>query len=136
MKKYWIIISVLILLLLISIFYFGKKEEINNVLDPTNTKIEIETSTFEFGTMSLHDTLRHTFIIKNVSNNELLIKNVLSNCECTVVSFDKKPIKQNETTKISVVFIPISKGNTEKDVVIEANTSPPFTILSLKGKVE
>ena len=136
MKKYWKIVSVLVLLILICIFYFGKKDEIHNILDPTNTKIEIETSTFEFGSMKLHDTLRHTFMVKNVSKKELLIKNVLSNCECTIVSFDKNPIRQNETTKISVEFIPISKGNTEKDVVIEANTAPPFTVLSLKGKVE
>ena len=127
---------ILLIVTIIIVFYLGKRREINNILSPNNVKVKVLNSHFEFNQINKNDTLKHTFYIKNLSNNDLIIKNVLSNCGCIIIShFDKAPVKQNDTAKIFVKFIPNKVGKTEKNVVVEANTSPPFTVLTLKGNV-
>jgi hypothetical protein len=59
----------------------------------------------------------------------------MSNCECTVVDFEKRPIQENDSVRITVKFKPEVIGMVEKNVVVEANTVPPFTVLTLKGNV-
>lgn len=136
MKKHWEKMLLASIIAVLVIFYFGKREEINNILDTSNAKIEIIEKTYNFDEIKLKDTLNHIFLIKNISSKDLIISNVHSNCGCTITSFSKNAVKENETAKISVKFIPIKKGMQEKSVVVEANTSPPFTVLKLKGLVK
>jgi hypothetical protein len=135
MKKHFFKIIILLIVTIIIAFYLGKRREINNVLNPNNVKVKALNSNFEFNQINKNDTLKYTFYIKNLSKNDLIIKNALSNCGCTISNFDKAPVKQNDTAKIFVKFIPNKVGKTEKNIVVEANTSPPFTVLTLKGNV-
>lgn len=130
-----ILILVLVLLTFVGIFYILKKDEVDNILSQSNTKIEVSNSVFLFQDISSKDSLTHDFYIKNTDNKDLLLKNVLSNCECTVVDFDKRPIQENDSVRIRVKFKPDVIGMVEKNVVVEANTVPPFTVLTLKGNV-
>lgn len=117
------------------LFYYFKRDEINNLLDPSNTKIEISEKHFVFGRIKISDTVNHTFFVKNQSSDNLIIKNVQSNCGCTVADFTKEPVKEGDSAKVMVRFIPNKVGKIRKDVLLEANTAPPFTVLSLSGEV-
>lgn len=99
MKKHFFKIIILLIVTITIAFYLGKRREINNILSSNNVKIKVLNSHFEFNQINKNDTLKHTFYIKNLSKNDLIIKNALSNCGCTISNFDKAPIKQNDTAK-------------------------------------
>jgi hypothetical protein len=132
MKKYIILIIVFLLLI---IFYLFKKEEIDNILNPNNVKIKVSNN-FNFGEISVNDTILHDFYVKNVSNNELTIKNVISNCGCTITDFEKESKKNNDSARVSIKFIPNKVGYVKQNIVLEANTVPPFTILKIEGVIK
>lgn len=133
MKKH---ICIPILFLLFILNSCSKVKEIKNTLDPRNSKIKTIENEFDFGEISIKDTLIHTFLIKNISKNELTLVNVESNCDCTTSNFTKNAVKENDTARIKMQFIPSKKGYIEKSIVIEANTSPPYTVLTIKGNVK
>jgi cellobiose-specific phosphotransferase system component IIB len=64
MKKF-LKIFLLIILLGVLVFYYFKKDQINNYLDPTNTKIEVINNNHDFGKITMNDTLQHVFYVKN-----------------------------------------------------------------------
>jgi archaellum component FlaG (FlaF/FlaG flagellin family) len=125
----------LIFVLIILIFYYFKRNEINNYLDPSNTKIEVINNNHDFGVISIKDTLQYVFYVKNITNDDLLIKNVQTNCGCTIVDFTKTAIKKGDSASVSLSFIPNKIGKTITNVLLEANTSPPFTVLTINGTV-
>ncbi|MBT8303432.1 MAG: DUF1573 domain-containing protein [Bacteroidia bacterium] len=90
----------------------------------------------DFGTIAINDTLTQTYFLKNVSRTELIIKNVQSSCGCTTVRYSAEEIYEGDEAIVIVQFIPDQLGYTEKTVIVEANTNPPFNILTLKGIVE
>ncbi|MBT8267148.1 MAG: DUF1573 domain-containing protein [Flavobacteriaceae bacterium] len=100
------------------------------------SKIEIVDSNEDFGTIAINDTLTQTYFLKNVSRTELIIKNVQSSCGCTTVRYSAEEIYEGDEAIVIVQFIPDQLGYTEKTVIVEANTNPPFNILTLKGIVE
>ncbi|MBN9284887.1 MULTISPECIES: DUF1573 domain-containing protein [unclassified Flavobacterium] len=135
MKRKIIEVSVVCLVLVIAICYIGKCREWNNVFSLSNATIEV-VNTFDFESMHLKDTLKHTFLIKNTSDNVLNIVAVHSNCGCTITSFSREKIKKGESAEIAVTFVPQQVGRAEKSIVVEANTAPPYTVLSLHGIVK
>lgn len=134
MKKF-LKIFLLIILLGVLVFYYFKKDQINNYLDPTNTKIEVINNNHDFGKITMNDTLQHVFYVKNITNDDLLIKNVQTNCGCTIVDFTKTAIKKGDSANVSLSFIPNKIGKSTTNVLLEANTSPPFTVLTINGEV-
>ena len=62
MKKKIISLTAFILLGTIGLFYFLKKDQLNNILNPNNTKIEIKQRHFNFGKIKIGDTLKHAFL--------------------------------------------------------------------------
>lgn len=100
------------------------------------SNVEFSSKSYDFGVISMRDTVDYTFKIENLSDQDLILKGVESSCSCTITYFTKEPIKKNQTAKIRVEFIPFEKGTFNKSVVLYANTKPKFTVLSLNGVVE
>lgn len=100
------------------------------------SNIEFSNKSYDFGVISIKDTVDYTIKIKNLSDQDLVLKGVRSSCSCTITDFTKEPVKKNQTATIRVEFIPFEKGVIEKSVVLYANTKPKFTVLSLKGVVK
>ncbi|MEN8835976.1 MAG: DUF1573 domain-containing protein [Polaribacter sp.] len=97
-----------------------------------------ENKTFNFGEIKLNDTLNHTFKIKNISKNKLIISKIATSCGCTQIGDIKKELELNEETEIKIQFIPKESqvGNLVKNtVVLEINTEPPFVVYNIKGRV-
>ncbi len=91
---------------------------------------------YDFGEMKISDTLDHSFYIKNISNEPLTILGVEGSCTCTILDFSPQPVQKGDSAKIDVQYIPKEEvGDVEKVMVFEANTSPPYTILKIKGIV-
>ncbi|RTY95898.1 DUF1573 domain-containing protein [Flavobacterium sp. GT3R68] len=94
--------------------------------------------TFDFGTISIHDTVNHVFEVKNTSDKKLEISQIGTSCGCTGAIISDSIVSKNESAKIKVQFIPKKDqvGQINNSIVIEANTNPPFTTIYIKGTVK
>ncbi|NNL16634.1 MAG: DUF1573 domain-containing protein [Flavobacteriaceae bacterium] len=99
-------------------------------------KSEISDKEYDFGEISISDSIVHSFFIKNSSTTPLKIYEVASSCGCTTTNFTKTNIGLNEHASIQVVFKPDRKGYIEKSIIVETNTDPPFNVFYLKGIVK
>jgi len=97
--------------------------------------IEIGEKEFNFGEISMNDSIQHTFVIKNTSDIPLQITKVGTSCGCTTSEYTKKEVLKNELAMIDVVFKPNKIGLTDKSIVVESNTDPPFNVFYIKGNV-
>lgn len=119
-------------ILLACVLLFSCQKEHNVMVSIRYTK-EID-----FGKVKEGDTIRKSFMIKNVSDVPLKIKNVKSSCGCTIAKLKDSVVYQNKSTEIKVHFIADSHnvGKIRKSIIVDSNTKPNFTVMYLKGIVE
>ena len=131
MKRYLII-----LLSIIILSCQGKQKKAEESAEPT-TSIEIENNNYSFGTIKELDSIEHSYVIKNIGKNPLVIKRIETTCGCTVPEWSKVPVKPNDKTTIKVVFTAKSGvvGKVQKSVIIQANTDSIFHFLNIGGEV-
>jgi hypothetical protein len=81
--------------------------------------------------------VKHTFKLKNVGNQPLLITDIRTTCGCTVPTWNKSPISANANDQVEVKFDTKGKANEQvKKITIIANTFPAETELILRGMVQ
>lgn len=117
-----------------SIWYFSPQKHFINQ-SQTYTKIEIDTIKKSFGIMSLRDTTRHDFIIKNIGNEPLLIKFIQTDCGCTIADWDTNPILPGNQTNIKIQITPIESGYFSKKIAVFCNDQRSPFYLRISGKV-
>jgi Protein of unknown function (DUF1573) len=107
-------------------------------LDTNNiAKITMEETDFNFGSVNEGDVVKHTFKLKNVGNQPLLITDIRTTCGCTVPTWNKSPIAANANDQVEVKFDTKGKANEQvKKITIIANTFPSETELILRGMVQ
>lgn len=90
-----------------------------------------------FGTITKGSVVKHTFRLKNITKNTLVIDRIESSCGCTAALISKKKLKPNEVAKITAEFN--SEGFTgfqEKYVhVYEKNNPVPIQTLKLQATI-
>ena len=107
-------------------------------LDTNNiAKITMEETDFNFGSVNEGDVVKHTFKLKNVGNQPLLITDIRTTCGCTVPTWNKSPIAANANDQVEVKFDTKGKANEQiKKITIIANTFPAETELIIRGMVQ
>lgn len=91
---------------------------------------------FDFGAVTKGDTLTHTFIVTNTGTDELIIENVISECDCTVASYTEDGIKPGAKGEIMVSFFTASKiGITAVHLNVETNGVPATKQLSITADI-
>lgn len=78
-----------------------KQEQSNRHLYP---KFEFTKEIHKFGEISEGEIAVCDFYYKNIGKADLIISKIESNCGCTVVKWNKKPLKVGEEAKITVEF--------------------------------
>lgn len=89
MKNKVLLIISLIVVLSVGSFFILKWDQLQYYFKSGNTEIVTELVNVSSPEINLNESNLYTFEVKNVGSNPLLIKNVLTECECVVVSFDK-----------------------------------------------
>jgi len=108
-------------------------EELGKVKNNDND-LKIDSS-FDFGKVSINDTLIHTFKVTNLSSKPLVLSDIASTCNCSVTSWTKEPISRGGIGQVTVRFVTLDKGTFDKVIVIETNSvKKPFIVLHLKGE--
>ncbi len=109
-------------------------------LGPVST-MAFEEPIFDFGMVDDGEKVVHVYKFTNTGNEPLVIANAKASCGCTVPDWPKDPIDPGKSGEIKVQFDSSGKGGeggapTEKRVTVTANTNPPQTFLTIKGKVK
>lgn len=108
-------------------------EMINNDNPPT---MEFTETSWDFGTISQGEKVKHTFYFKNTGGSPLIIHSAQGSCGCTIPVWPKDPVPAGEEGKIEVSFNSEHKSSKqEKTVTILANTKPTKTFLKITGNV-
>lgn len=99
------------------------------------TEISFDESSFDFGSITKGEKVNHSYTFTNTGSEPLIITNAKASCGCTVPDWPKEPIAPGEGGEIPVVFDGRSVGTQNKTITITANTNPPKTRLTIRGKV-
>lgn len=98
--------------------------------------LTVPSGTFDFGKMKKGDQVSHTFIVANTGNKDLIIKDVMVECECNSVKFSSSPIKPGETGSIEVTFDSSELiGKQVKSVTILADAFPGTKRLVITAEI-
>lgn len=132
MKKK-IIFSIAFLMLLL--FFITKWSEIKYYFKFDNAKVVLLNRNIDFGKISIRDSVSIQYKIWNRGKNELKVNQVVPSCECTIVDLEDKVIAPNDTLIVKILFKPEKVGKVKKEILLDANTAPPFHILTFEGEV-
>ncbi|MCD6459306.1 DUF1573 domain-containing protein [bacterium] len=94
-------LTVFVLLFLYCVNLYSQDKKIRPADYPN---LEISEQTWDFGTVTQGEQIRHSFILKNTGTQNLIIKKVKSTCGCTVTEITKKSLKPKESSKLFAVF--------------------------------
>ncbi|MFK5890715.1 MAG: DUF1573 domain-containing protein [Flavobacteriaceae bacterium] len=101
------------------------------------TQVEVITNKFIFNPIKYQDTIKHTFLIKNLSKNPLIIEAVGSSCGCVVTKFSKNPISKNKFAEVDITFTPeINQiGKIRKAILVKCNIQKNYIPFHIEGFV-
>lgn len=96
--------------------------------------IDIDSAYFDFGTIEVpEEGLNHTFILKNRSNDTLLIDRAEAGCDCLDINYCRTIIFPKDTISVSVKYHPGQEQKFEKDIAIFFNSGEYYAFMGLKG---
>lgn len=100
--------------------------------------METDSECFDFGTIKENEGLiKHTFKIKNTSNDTIIINKVLQGCGCISVSYPPQPIFPSSTIDFTVSFNPKNRyGIFHKVILILLNNGAFYITLTICGNIE
>ncbi len=106
--------------------------------DQTDNKGKVEWQwRASVGTVSFDKPVTAEFIIKNLSDTVLIIKDVVVGCHCTVIDIPKEPIEPGATAILRATYDSKREGRFYKLIRILTNFDPhQFVTLAMEGTVK
>ena len=99
-------------------------------------KIEMPTTSYDFGEMQQGESFTYDFILKNTGDAELIITAAKGSCGCTVPEWPKNPIAIGDEAVIKVTFNSSGKsGKQNKTVTLVSNAIPNTKVITINGNV-
>ncbi len=99
--------------------------------------ITFDESSFDFGVIEPGAVVSHIFKFKNTGKLPLIIKDVTTQCGCTIPTKPEKPIAPGEMNEIKVQFNSTGKSGMQKKLVtITANTQPEQAIIEIMADIK
>jgi len=84
--------------------------------------IEFTDTIHDFGTLQEGEIAEYTFKYKNTGTAPLKIKNIITDCGCTVPEYDKNPVLPGKKAKIKVTFDSQGfRNNIYKTITVKTN---------------
>lgn len=107
-----------------------KKQPLNGA------EIQFDKLYFDFGELKVGEVKEVTLTFKNIGNKPLILDDVISSCDCTVVEWSKAPVLPGKTATIKAIYTAESVGLISKRVTVLSNAETDRVILQLKGTVK
>lgn len=105
----------------------------NNIIKKTT--IKIPQTTVNLKQFLINHSPKAVFSLKNTGEIPLIIKDISTSCGCTSVTYEKRPIKKEETLNITVTIQLNETGFFEKTIWIHCNAENSPIPLTIKGTV-
>lgn len=99
------------------------------------SKIEFESTTYDFGTIAFKSDGSCVFSFKNTSETPLLINKVSTSCGCTNPDWPKNPIETGKSGEIKVAYNTQIPGTFHKSITVFCNAENSPVKLFIKGEV-
>ena len=100
-------------------------------------KLELSTSSFDFGSIKKDSIYEGNIIIINSGNASLVIEKINPGCGCTTVNLSKEIILPADTCKLTFLFDTKNRtGKQENFITIIANTDSLVHILQINAYVD
>lgn len=96
---------------------------------------EFDAFAHDLGTLTWHEASLTTFQITNKGNENLLIKDVRTDCGCTVVAWTHDPIRPGESGTVSATYDAEMLGHFNKHIAVYTNTEDRPVYLRIDGVV-
>lgn len=114
----------------------SKKNTATSTYNGTGAEIKFDKPTVDFGTLKVGDTKVVTISFTNIGKKPLILDDVISSCDCTTVSFDKKPVMPGKKGTITATYKAKNVGLISKRLTVLSNANTDRVILQLKGEVK
>jgi len=90
----------------------------------------------DFGKVEEGEKVAYVFAFENKGTGNLVVKNAITSCGCTVPKYDTKPIPPGGSGNLEVVFDTYEKyGKQSKTISVRSNASKPVVILKITAEV-
>ena len=135
-SKIFYVIAILILVLNCS--NKENKEQENQIKKDNNsiTKLEFINKITDFGNVPQDTILLSYFYFINTGDNELIINDVIPDCNCTGYKLSKDTVMPADTAYIKLEFNTEGKfGKQKKYTLVSANTKAELYKLTLKANI-
>lgn len=127
--------KLLTLFALIGLFATTTMVAQNSDADAAGPKMEVESTTYDFGKIPQGIPAKHKFSITNSGNEPLIVQNVQKTCGCTVTDWTKDPIMPGESGYVTAQYNAARMGNFKKPITVVSNASNSPLRLYFKGEV-
>lgn len=98
--------------------------------------ISLDKDVIDYGDVRLNSDGHKSFTITNKGNKPLIISNVKSSCDCSIVSWTKTPILSGKTGQVNISYNTKIKGKFLKSIEIYSNgLDSPRKVVKIKGNV-
>lgn len=132
-----------IFLAVIMLTYSGcggnNSERVNSPLQTDSTlsaEIVFREYEHDFGKVAEGEKVAYVFAFENKGTGNLVVKNVITTCGCTVSKYETKPIPPGGSGNLEVVFDTYEKyGKQSKTISVRSNASKPVVILKITADV-
>jgi hypothetical protein len=93
-------------------------------------KLELDATSFDFGSVSEGDSLKHVFKVRNTGAGPLKIERVRTSCGCVASAVTTKEVPPGGTTDVDVTFNTKNRRGKQKKTVTIVSNAPgsPHTI--------
>ncbi len=109
--------------------------KLHTVEYPQSEKAKENPTTIDLKTLKEGETINVEFAIKNVGKKNLLIRNVVTGCGCTEVTYERKPIKPGDTSIAKLKFDSKGQWGTQLKTIEIISTDYEIILLKLKAEV-
>ena len=89
----------------------------------------------DLGKIPQHVPADISFAIKNTGKQNLVISQVLPDCQCTVADWDRRPLAPGETTLVKARYNAEAPGPFQKLIKVMANVQEETIVLIVRGVV-
>jgi len=104
--------------------------------DANNSKIEFESTTFDFGQIPFASDGTCVFKFTNTSEENLIVNVVRTSCGCTNPEWPKDPIEPGKPGEIKVKYNTQIAGTFQKSITVFSNAVNSPVKLLIKGEVQ
>ena len=99
------------------------------------TQVSLSKERLELGSLKIGQTFSDSITIRNIGNNPLIIRDVITSCDCLTANVSSTNVTFGDSTDLRVEFTPEETGEFFKDVFIYCNIEDSSVHVQLHGYV-